>query len=124
MHIAAVDLKLVPLTERFVRGSQASSAIEKLNQRTPLGSTDMVAGLKSAATLFSADESTAKQIIYIGDGMSRADLLSKPQFAALTRELAKQHISVSSYAIGPHRDVHMLVAFGKPDRWSSVRRRL
>lgn len=51
-----------------------------------------------------------RHLIYVGDGISQADLPSHSQFARMVDLMVAHRISFSSYAIGPQRDVRMLVA--------------
>jgi hypothetical protein len=112
VRLAAIDLRVVELSEGFVapKSRQTAEGLKRLDQRTPLGSTDLVSGLQDAAKWFDRDESVARHVVYIGDGVSHADWPSKDQFARLIAGLADQHVTITSYAIGPYRDVQMLVA--------------
>jgi hypothetical protein len=85
-------------------------ALEKLSQRAPLGSSDMNAVLRGALACFEQGNTPSQYIIYIGDGISRANILEPEEFQQLVKQLVKAQVSVSSYAIGPERDVHLLAA--------------
>ncbi|MBL7039805.1 MAG: hypothetical protein ISR77_14305, partial [Pirellulaceae bacterium] len=112
VKLMAIDLNAIAMTDGFVApGSEAMTAgLSKLGKRVPLGSTDMRAALKGATTSFSGDAANPRSVIYIGDGMSRANLLETGEFASLVDKLVSSRVSVSSFAIGPGRDVHMLAA--------------
>ena len=112
VHLSAIDLRLAPMTDSFVMAKSKSlrPAFGKLIKRAPLGSTDLVAGLRAATEYFTQDESVARRIIYIGDGTSRADLATTEQMKELVQMLSARRISFSSYAIGPERDVEFLAA--------------
>ena len=49
-------------------------------------------------------------MLYIGDGLSTANLLGTDAFGQLITSFAANAISVSSYAIGPRRDAALLAA--------------
>ena len=73
VHIMAVDIKAVPMTDGFVKvgSKELVAGLAKLKARTPLGATDLVHGIESAISQFK-DTKRARTIVYIGDGMSRA----------------------------------------------------
>src|SRR5437867_6413864 len=54
VQLMAVDMKAVPLSASFVapQGPEMQAALAKLNGRTPLGATDLEAGLRAAAASF------------------------------------------------------------------------
>ena len=108
--IMAVDLRTDALTEGFVApGSEAaSSAAAALDRRVPLGATDMQAALRSALDTVETDRPAS--IIYIGDGMSTANLLQSSQMAELIGELVGRQVPVHSYAVGPGTDLQLLGA--------------
>jgi len=112
VKIAAVDLKSVPLSDGFAAAESNSTrqALDKLRQRAPLGSTDLVSGLTTASSWFDRDASVPRHIVYIGDGVSHADLPNPKQFSQLVDRIADDRITVTSYAIGPHRNIHTLAA--------------
>jgi hypothetical protein len=108
----AGDLEAVALCDDFVApdSPEMKQALEKLEQRAPLGSSDMNAVLRGAWKCFDQRNTPAQCIVYIGDGISRANILEYEEFDALVKGLVKAQVSVSSYAIGPDRDVHLLAA--------------
>ena len=112
VKIVAVDLDPVPLTDGFVNPTDNSVAvaIENLNQRVALGSTDVELMLDSASKEFGASKNKNKNVVYIGDGMSRAGLLQSAAFSKSVMSLVGSQISVSSYAIGPERNIELLAA--------------
>ena len=109
VHVAAIDLQVVPMTKGFVGAADAQlkSAIASLKKRTPLGATDMVAGIQSAIDLFE-DNGHVRSIIYIGDGMSRANLISQDELEPIVQKLVHSQVSINSYAIGYQRDMQSL----------------
>ena len=112
VKLVAVDVNATALHNDFVgpKDAQIDAALKKLAKRVPLGSTDMLVAMQKAAKQFAADATHPRHVIYIGDGMSKANLIDSEEFAAAANELAKNKISFSSYAIGPNMDVALLAA--------------
>ena len=79
-----------------------------LDQRTPLGSNDMEKALLAAAASFGADAKNPRALVYIGDGSSRANMLSIEKFQQLAGALADEHVPVLSYGVGPRVDRQIL----------------
>ena len=109
LNIMALDLKAVALTKGFVKAGseELKRGLLRLKIRTPLGSTDLVNGLKSALAQFK-DSDRARSIVYIGDGMSRANMPAFDEVDPLTQALIDARVSVNSYAVGIRTDVDML----------------
>ncbi len=99
--LAAIDVTLAPLGERFEPAS--SPAVEEslaaLASRTPLGNTDLLGGLESAIDAIGGDPSPAA-IVYIGDGPGLTGILPA-DFAATLAHLRQQRISFSAITVGP-----------------------
>jgi von Willebrand factor type A domain len=111
VHLMAVDVNAVPMNEGFVRAGspEMQAALAKLRQRVPLGATDLDAGLRAAATSLTSSKA-AKTVIYMGDGMSKANLPNTESFGALVGDLTKDRVSVSSFAIGKEHNLQILAA--------------
>ncbi len=112
VQLLAADLDARPLTDKLLPAGSGElrAAIAKLRGELPLGSTDMEGVLSAAASKFEADAKTNRTILYIGDGMSTANLLGTDGFRHLIDQLRAARISVSSYALGPRRDAALLAA--------------
>ena len=112
IQIVAVDLDPVPLTKGFVApgADEVTVAMENLTQRVSLGSTDMEAMLITASKAFSNTTTRNKNAIYIGDGISRGNILNSDVFGELVKGLTEKHISLSSFAIGPDRNNELMAA--------------
>ncbi len=110
--VYAVDVQCTPFVSEFVapKSRQAQLAVESLAARAPLGATNLSAALKTV--LNGLQNERARSIVYIGDGMSSAKLISLPEMAALTGKLAQQHVPVHSYAVGPKKDLQLLGTLG------------
>ena len=95
LNIMAIDLQAVPMTDGFAKPSsvQLEHGLAKLRSRTPLGATDLVTGIRQAVAEFE-DTSSARTIVYIGDGMSRANALALDELEPLVQDLV-QDLSAS-----------------------------
>ncbi len=111
VQLMAVDMKAAPMSAGFVapQGPEMQAALAKLNGRTPLGATDLEAGLRAAAGSF-ADAGAARTVIYIGDGMSKANLPTDAPLQKLISDLRGGHVSVSSYMVGQERNIPLMAA--------------
>lgn len=107
VQILAVDLEPVAMTNGWVSPGtdEVQSAIDKLGQRVPLGSTNLNAMLGHALESSDTDAQRNRNVIYIGDGISRAGVINDKKFNSLVRKLVRNQISVSGYAVGAQRDV-------------------
>lgn len=112
VKLVAMDIDPVELTNNFVRpdSDEIAKAIAKLEQRVALGSTDIGAMLDSSGQQFASDSTRNRNVIYIGDGVSRDSFINNDQYGKAISSLAKNHISFSSYAIGPERNIELLAA--------------
>ena len=112
VQIVAVDLDPVPMTTGFVNpgSNEATVALGKLSQRVSLGSTDIEAMLVAAGKSFDENTNRNKNVIYVGDAISRENLLGSEEFVQIVTDLADKRISVSSFAIGPERNIELLAA--------------
>ncbi|WP_425401093.1 VWA domain-containing protein [Aeoliella sp.] len=112
VQVVAVDLDARAMNDSLAGKDDASisEAVEKIRREPPLGSTDMELALNSAAKLFDGDSNRPRTIVYIGDGMSPANLMQADAFGALVGDLRDKHISVNSFAVGPQRDLELLAA--------------
>lgn len=110
-QLVALDLDPVPLSDELVTpgSAEADLAVAKLKQRAPLGATDLPAGLRRAAALLSKSNNE-RVVLYIGDGMSTAAFMTLDEYRQLTAELADQHVSISSFAVGPRTDAQLLAS--------------
>ena len=110
VQLIAVDLNAIPLSGGFVAadGAEMQAALRKLAIRTPLGSTDMLAALSTGVESFSDEAGNSRAVVYIGDGMSRANILQEKEFAGLMSRFVEKRVAVSSFGIGPRRDVQLL----------------
>jgi hypothetical protein len=116
VKLMAVDLNAVPLTTTFVspRGPEIEAALQQLQQRVPLGATDLEATLKGIAGSFNA--APAKQTnalshaaVYIGDGQSNANLIGEDVNKVMD-QLVKNRVSFNCFVVGPGDNSALLAA--------------
>ncbi|MDO4574902.1 MAG: hypothetical protein Q4D98_06770 [Planctomycetia bacterium] len=109
VHLVACDVKAIPLTSGLLApdSAEVTAAITKLENRVPLGSSDMKVALESAMGAFTGD-SKAKVVVYLGQGTSRARIMLPKEFGDLADALASKQISVDAVAMGPNMDIVLL----------------
>ena len=100
-RVAAVDIACEQLGDRFAAatGTETATAIESLDARAPLGSTDFTNAIREAADLFEASPAP-RSIVYVGDGPSPGGV-DQSEFQDLLATLRTKRISFSSIGIGP-----------------------
>ncbi len=110
VKLFAVDLEAVALCDQFVAAGskEMNEALRKLEQRTPLGSTDMVVALQAAASSFEGPVEHPRAVIYLGDGLSHANFFGDAEIKDLVSKLIDRRAPVSSLAIGPDRSIEFL----------------
>ena len=112
--LVAVDLGAVRLTKSFVavNSDELRQGLAQLNERVPLGSTDMSAAVQAAVAASNEQAAAGRECsaIYIGDGMSTAGLVASGKLQVLVDALVESRIPLSSYAIGPRVDAALLGA--------------
>ena len=112
VKVFAVDLDPVALNQEFTSPDSAEvlSTIDNLKERVALGSTDVIKMLKTAADGFEPADDRNRNVVYIGDGVSRAGLVTDKSLSKATRALVRNEIPFSSFAIGPDRNLELLAA--------------
>ena len=110
VRLYAADLDAQAMGKPFAASDKqaAARALAELDERVPLGSTDLVGSLATVAKDMGDDSDTPRSIMYIGDGMSVANMLDEETLAGTVKDLTARRVSVSSYAIGPGTDVELL----------------
>ncbi len=110
VKLLAVDLEAVPMSAAFVgpASKEMKAALTKLKQRAPLGSTDMLVALRAAVASFADASEHPRSVVYVGDGLSRANLFGDPEIKTLVGQLVERRVSVSSYVIGAERNIAFL----------------
>ena len=110
IELWAGDLDVKPMTSGPVapKSDDLSAAIARLRDVVPLGSTDMAQALESAAASLTTTSAGQRSVVYIGDGISVANLLDTATLKKLLGELRDARVSVTSHAIGPKTDSQLL----------------
>lgn len=108
VRLFAIDVTLEPLTQDFAspQSETTRAGLTALQQRIPLGATDLGSGLRAA--LKTLPTSQPASVIYIGDGQSAAKVMSPEEFRALANLYRTQQVSISSYAVGPQLNLQLL----------------
>ena len=108
--LLAVDVDAVPLTEGFVaaKSDELATAVKRLQKRVPLGATSFALALEAASRTFSTDSKAGRSVVYIGDGLSIAQIIAPDDMRATIRDLVSRKITVSSFAVGPRTDLSLL----------------
>ncbi len=110
VELLAVDLDVKPMTPKFAAPGSAElrSASALLHEQVPLGSTDLVRALKAATNRLATTKGRQRSIVYIGDGISVANLLDTVTLNQVVDGLRESQVSVTSYAVGPKTDAQLL----------------
>ena len=113
VRIMTVDISAVPMTDSFVAtdSPEINDALIALEEDSvPLGATDMNIALRAAHEALRTSEAEARAVLYIGDGMSNANILASEEFGSLLDTLYQQRTPVTSYAVGPQTNMMLLAA--------------
>ncbi|MBX3415754.1 MAG: hypothetical protein KF708_23925 [Pirellulales bacterium] len=112
VRLFAVDIDPVALHEGFVSpgSEELTKAVAALEARVPLGATDLVAALEAALASFEGKPSAPRAVLYVGDGMSAANVLTPADFQPIVQQFVAHHVPVTNFAIGPRTDNHTLAA--------------
>ncbi|MDZ4847997.1 MAG: VWA domain-containing protein, partial [Pirellulaceae bacterium] len=108
LAIVACDIESVDFSEGLQSKSSPAiqKALKKLDDRLPLGTTDLAGALRTAQRILGED--TDGSIVYIGDGVVRSHVLNKDEFKNLIAGLVRSKTSVNSMAIGPFVNIEGL----------------
>ncbi|HBE69412.1 MAG TPA: hypothetical protein DDW52_14800, partial [Planctomycetaceae bacterium] len=111
VSLMACDVETIALTPGLVApsSSQWDAAVAKLEQRVPLGTTNLATAFQQASEAFSS-KAAQKTILYIGDGINRSNFQSESAQRKLIGSLVDAQISVSTFAIGPTVDYSSVAA--------------
>lgn len=110
VRLFAVDVQTEPLTADFVapQGSEILESLATLDQRVPLGATNLPKAYEAALSALPADR--AGSITYIGDGVSSSAPIPAASLRTLIGELQSRQIMAHGYAVGPQQNLHLLGA--------------
>ncbi|MEM8946157.1 MAG: VWA domain-containing protein, partial [Planctomycetota bacterium] len=110
VELLAVDLGVKPLTQSPVApgSDDLTASVNELSKQIPLGSTDLAGALAAATERLQKFDGGQRSIVYIGDGISVANLVDTTELTQVVGKLRDARVSVSSYAIGPKLDAQLL----------------
>jgi len=105
--VVAVDSTFETLSGDFVApgSTEFAAAIHKLSERTPMGATDLAASLRKAVAL--ADAELPASLLYIGDGVSSANLLSSQDLSQIVTSMNDAEVSFHAILLGPKVDTEL-----------------
>jgi hypothetical protein len=107
VSLYAVDVQAKALTKTFVPATsvEAKTAVDRLKKRIPLGATNLEGALN---TVLDNSNGAPTSVVYIGDGLSTANLILTDGLRELATKCRKQRVVFNSYAVGPNRDLELL----------------
>ena len=113
VRLVAVDVAAETLTSEFVapQSEAIDMALEELDARVPLGATNLPGAIAAARDMLPEDRPGS--IVYIGDGVSTADIVTPAEMETLVERLRARRIAVHSYGVGPVMNLHLLGIFGQ-----------
>ncbi len=68
---------------------EMNEALAKLEQRTPLGATDMVVALQAAVDSWQVAPEHPRAVIYVGDGLSHANFFGDDEIKDAGRQVGR-----------------------------------
>ena len=107
VQVFAVDSVVEPLTSGFVGASspETAQAMDLLRGRTPLGATNLGEALVKTTARLNGSEPTS--MLYVGDGLSSAGLISPTRLQALVSDFQTRQISFHAVLLGPRLDTQL-----------------
>ena len=110
VKLIAVDLDAKDMTKDFVapKSPEMAAALAELDQRVPLGATDMERAIQAALGSLSPARTNPRALVYLGDGMSRANVLTLDKVDQLAESLVSKRVPVTAYLVGPRVDKQLL----------------
>ncbi|NOX56272.1 MAG: hypothetical protein GXP27_17880 [Planctomycetes bacterium] len=108
VSLYAIDVAATPLTQSFVpaRGAELAHALAKLEERPPLGATDLLKAIQTALERIGSVPNAC--IVYFGDGMSGARLIGTEAMKNVLTQLQSRQVAFHSFAVGPQTDLPTL----------------
>ncbi len=111
VRLFAVDVQTTSLNSTFsaIDSDAVRDAVASLRRRAPLGATRLVPALDAAASALTTN--SAKRlgsVLYIGDGMSSAELVDVADMKTLLTRFRNRHVPIHSYGVGPRLDLQVL----------------
>jgi tetratricopeptide (TPR) repeat protein len=107
VQIAVLDVELTEFQKSFsnVQSDSVKEALNKIQNRAPLGTTNLFKGLKQTASILKNESNIS--ILYIGDGMSIGHIFRKEDVSSLAKQFRNQKLTVHSYVVGPKVDLEL-----------------
>ena len=111
VRLFAVDVQTTSLNSTFsaIDSDAVRDAVTRLGRRAPLGATRLVPALETAASALTTNSAKRPgSVLYIGDGMSSADLVDVADMKTLLTRFRNRHVPIHSYGVGPRLDLQVL----------------
>ncbi|MFP6701927.1 MAG: VWA domain-containing protein, partial [Planctomycetaceae bacterium] len=111
VRLFAVDVQTTSLNSTFsaIDSDAVRDAVRRLRRRAPLGATRLVPALKAAASALTTNSAKRPgSVLYIGDGMSSAELVDVADMKTLLTRFRNRHVPIHSYGVGPRLDLQVL----------------
>ncbi len=107
VKIAVLDIELTEFQKSFsnVQSDSVKKALNKIQNRVPLGTTNLFKGLKQTASILKNESNVS--ILYIGDGMSIGHIFRKEDVSSLAKQFRNKKLTVHSYVVGPKIDLEL-----------------
>ena len=108
VRLFAVDVQTTALTSDWapVGSDVVAEAVVRLSRRAPLGATRLIPALDVAA--LSLTGKRPGTVLYIGDGMSSAELVDTDDMKKMLTRFRNRHVPIHSYGVGPRLDLQVL----------------
>lgn len=111
VKLYAGDVAATAMTESFVAPSVAAESLSKIDQRLPMGNTNLILVLDQVRADVAQDNDasgkTNHSIVYIGDGSSM-ETSDDAKMSSLIENLTNSQIAFHSVAIGPSTNIDFL----------------
>ena len=108
VRLFAVDVQTTALTADWslVDSDMVREAVVRLQRRAPLGATRLTPALDAAALSLAGKRPGS--VLYIGDGMSSAELVDTDDMKKMLTRFRNRHVPIHSYGVGPRLDLQVL----------------
>jgi hypothetical protein len=108
VQLFSCDVKVKTLSDDFhpPQSVETKEAVTRLQRIVPLGATALLPALETALAALAGER--GRSIVYIGDGMSTAQLIQLPGLRDLLARARQARAPIHSFAVGPRTDLQLL----------------
>ncbi len=106
-NVWAVDNSILKTNAELVSNTEANrmATMNRLQSRFPAGTTNLLSSLQEAYTFAKANQAS---VLFIGDGMCTANLITASDLSALCNDYREAKIPVHTIAVGAQLDLQLL----------------